>query len=423
MVLAIALLAASAAASVPAVWLGLECFAALLPLRRRTLPQSQCRPRVAIVVPAHNEADVIAKSLDSIRPQLVEGDRLIVVADNCTDSTAERAFAHGAHVWPRRDEVRRGKGHAIQHAIERLIEDPPDVVICIDADCIARAGAIDILARAAVHNERPIQAAFIMHEARAAGVLGAVSAFAVLVKNYVRPRGLQRLGLPCLITGSGIAYPWHVLKKVVHPGADIVEDMRYTVDLALAGYAPLPCLEAEVHSQLPSQRDSFISQRTRWEHGHLQVLSAECPRLIKAFFLTGSVSALALALELLVPPLSMFVPLFFLAGAIIIGASASLGAVAPATLWLSSAALFMTGLGFAWHKFGRRILAARQLASIPHYMMTKLPIYTRFFTHRQSAWVRTARDGELAALRVDHAQVPGPIGTPDALPRRVPSEG
>src|SRR5262249_23597102 len=73
-----------------------ECLAALLPGRRPAPVPDAPRPCCAVLIPAHNEEAGIGRTLDSVRPQLRPGDRLLVVADNCNDRTAEAARAHGA---------------------------------------------------------------------------------------------------------------------------------------------------------------------------------------------------------------------------------------------------------------------------------------------------------------------------------------
>ena len=79
--------------------------------------------------------------------QLEPGDRLLVVADNCTDHTAAVARAAGAEVLERRDAERRGKGYALAAGVDTLRAGPPDVVVIVDADCRPAAGAIDRLVR------------------------------------------------------------------------------------------------------------------------------------------------------------------------------------------------------------------------------------------------------------------------------------
>ena len=255
--------------------LAVECWLSLLPLRRNSVPLMSAPPRIAVVVPAYNEEDRVATAIRCIQNQVGADVPVIVIADNCDDATAERARAAGAIVWPRVDPDRRGKGYALNFAVERLTASPPDVVVFIDADCLPEPNCIATLTQLAHHHQRPVQAAYAMHAPESGGTLSHISAFAVHVKNVVRPRGLQRLGLPCMLNGSGMAFPWKVLETVRFPDGHIAEDTRITTDLANAGFAPMPCMEVQVSSELPTQRTGFMSQRTRWEHGHLSMIFFE----------------------------------------------------------------------------------------------------------------------------------------------------
>ena len=91
---------------VPLAVLAVECLAALLPARPS--PDGP-RPSCAVLVPAHDEEAGLPATLAALWPQLEAGDRLLVVADNCTDRTAAVARAAGAEVLERRDPDRRGK--------------------------------------------------------------------------------------------------------------------------------------------------------------------------------------------------------------------------------------------------------------------------------------------------------------------------
>ena len=78
------------------------------------------RGSVAVLMPAHNESRLIAETIRSVAPQLRSGDRLIVVADNCSDNTAAIAAAEGAEVVIRNDSVRRGKGYALDRGVLQI---------------------------------------------------------------------------------------------------------------------------------------------------------------------------------------------------------------------------------------------------------------------------------------------------------------
>ena len=101
------------------------------------------RPPLAVLVPAHNESAHLAPTLANLQAQLAPGDRLLVVADNCDDDTAECARRAGAEVVERHDRSRRGKGYALAHGVAHLSRCPPGMVLVVDADCQLSPGALE----------------------------------------------------------------------------------------------------------------------------------------------------------------------------------------------------------------------------------------------------------------------------------------
>lgn len=352
------------------------------------------RPSMAVIVPAHNEASGIAATLADLLAQRGPGDRILVVADNCTDATAQIAREAGAEVTERFDALRRGKGYALDHGLRHLAPAPPEVVLIVDADCRIAEGALQRLARRATAEQRPIQASYLMRAPAGAGVGLRIATFAMVVKNRVRPLGSAWLGLPCQLTGSGMAFPWAVLQRVSLASGHIVEDMQLGTELALAGAAPRFEPDAQVMGEFPLSSAGAATQRTRWEHGHLQVLLGQAPRLLARGVRRADLAAMALAADLLVPPLALLV-MALCAALGLSGLAAALGAsTVPLASALAALAAVGAGVGLAWWRFGRHTLALADLLRVPFYMAGKLPVYLGFVVARQSEWVRTRRRGE-----------------------------
>ena len=397
---------------IPIALFALECVLAFFagPPRRRFA--SATRPRIAVLIPAHNEEMGIQQSLASVIPQLAPGDRVVVIADNCTDQTADRARVAGAEVVERFDPERRGKGYALDFGIkalnssvspntpgavggERLL---PDVVIFVDADCRVETGAFDELAGTAAESNRPAQAVCLTQTAARPSPTDRLSAFAVCVKSRVRPLGLHRVGLPCLLIGQGMALPWAVLHDVSLFSGNIVEDLQMGIDLTLAGHPPIFCPAARVTSILPSHPSAAVTQRTRWEHGHLNAIVTQVPRLLVKGLLGGHVSTLAVALEISVPPISFLVGFWFILSLAALGTAVSLHEFVPVFAVVAGWLLLAIGVLLAWVRFGRDLISFSTMLSIPFYVLRKLPIYGAFFQKRETSWVRTAREGELASV-------------------------
>jgi len=185
-------------AALAVMWPSLVFFVECLCARSRgeLLVTNGSRPRIAVLVPAHDEETTIAATVAALRADLAETDRLLVVADNCSDGTAKAAAAAGAEIVERHDPSRHGKGYALAFGVEHLSKLPPDVVVIVDADCRVSANGLEQLARVAAQTGRPIQAEYLLTLPPKPDARSALSGLAFLVRNLVRPRGLHRLGLP-----------------------------------------------------------------------------------------------------------------------------------------------------------------------------------------------------------------------------------
>ncbi|MEO6435317.1 MAG: glycosyltransferase family 2 protein, partial [Tepidisphaeraceae bacterium] len=387
----IVLWAVAVALLVPAAVFCVEILASLLP--RRRFASTSARPRVAVLTPAHNEQNILGPTLGALKKQLNDGDLALVVADNCDDGTAALARDKGIEVVERTDADQVGKGFALAFGLDALKDRAFDILIVLDADCELEPGAIDALAKQVASTGRPAQAVYLMESPPQPTPRDRVSTWAFMVKNLVRPLGLTRLGLPCPLTGTGMAFPREALTKVSIASSNLVEDMQLGLDLALAGAAPRLCPEARVIGRLPTNSSDALVQRRRWEHGHLHTLLRQAPRLAILGLARGRPAALAMALDLIVPPLSLLLVLLMgsiaLAGLGHLLLDASRG---PAmTLMIGTGAVIGSML-LAWLKFGRQCLPARALPGIVSYVAWKLPMYAMFLVRPERKWVRTARE-------------------------------
>jgi cellulose synthase/poly-beta-1,6-N-acetylglucosamine synthase-like glycosyltransferase len=383
---------------VPVAVLAVEVLVALTQ-RAGNAQWARERLRVAVIMPAHNETLVIARTLRALLPQLQASDRLIVVADNCADDTADVARKERAQVIERTDPIRRGKGYALDFGVRHLESDPPDVVIFVDADCQVAEGSIDQLVGLCGVTGRPVQALYLMNAPEGAGLKTRIAQFAWVVKNQVRPSGLHGLGLPCQLMGTGMAFPWSCISSATLATNHIVEDLKLGLDLARAGLPPVFCPAALVTSEFPTSSEGIQQQRRRWEHGHLGMILAEAPRMLLTAVMRLNPGLAALALDLSVPPLALLVMLI---GALwILSAVFYLLTRAQIPLDVATAEVFLVAAAvlLSWARYGRRILSISDLALSMVYAVSKVPLYARFLVARQRAWVRSDRDRKPPASR------------------------
>jgi cellulose synthase/poly-beta-1,6-N-acetylglucosamine synthase-like glycosyltransferase len=352
-------------------------------------------PSVVVLVPAHNEAAIIAATVAHLARSLPPRSRLLVVADNCSDETAALARAAGATVVERTDPDQRGKGFALEFGFRSLENCPPDVVIVMDADCRAEPGALECIARVAVAANRPVQAVYEMRLPESAEPLNErlrIAAFAWRVKNYIRPLGLAQIGLPCNLTGAGMALPFALALKA-HVGTDeIVEDLVLGLEFARDGSPPLFAPQALIHSRFPANHEGQESQRTRWETGHIQTIFHRLPSLVATAIAQRNVALLSMCADTAVPPL-VSLALALLACTLVMSiAWLLLGVVAPLLMSAFTLGLLAVGVLCAWHLAGRDLVSLGDLRHIVGYVLGKPALYFGILLGRKLEWVRTRRD-------------------------------
>jgi cellulose synthase/poly-beta-1,6-N-acetylglucosamine synthase-like glycosyltransferase len=204
--------------------------------------------------------------------------------------------------------------------------------------------------------------------------------------------GLNALGVPCLLMGTGMAFPWPVIVRSDLETGHLVEDMVLGLELAARGDCPRFLPEACVRSALPPSLEGQKSQRTRWETGHLQVIRQYVPQLMRQAAARADYRLLALALHAAVPPLALLVAMLLVTtcanGLVALAGGPALG------FKLSGLATCAAGLVFTvyWITAGRDLLSFRELLSVPGYAVSKLSIYKRALSGKRIEWVRSKRD-------------------------------
>ena len=351
--------------------------------------------RVAVLVPAHNESVNVIPTIECLKRQLGPGDRLLVIADNCSDDTAALARAAGAQVAERQDAQLRGKGYALAFGVDYLRADPPEVVMVVDADCVVSDGAVRCIAQHCQATGKPAQMLNLMSNGDGASLKLRVLEFAMLMKNLVRPLGSFHLGRACHLMGTGMALPWALMSTAKLATGHITEDMKLGVDLAVAGHAPQFLPQIRVSSAFPQDTGVAKVQKSRWEHGHLATLTEELPGLLAEAFKSGKPALIVMALDLLIPPVAFYFLLLAVAEFLVVLAAAFWPVWLPAAALLSMSVLaFCLAIGLTWWGFGRHLLSARELMTTPLYALWKLPVYVAYFLKKRSGWVRTKRESE-----------------------------
>ena len=371
--------------------------------------------RLVVLVPAHDEEQLIGACLDSLRAQSYPSElfRIVVVADNCGDRTEEVAGAAGAEVMVRSSGPEaRGKGQALRWAMDAILStSAPDAVVVVDADSVCDPGMLTALQRDLVSGHDVVQADYSL-AADAGSPRSELVAAAFLLFHRVRFTGRARLGMAANLVGNGMLFSRRVLEQ--HPWSAFtgVEDLEFSIQLRLAGIETRFARGARITGPGPASRAGAVRQRMRWEGGRFHAVKTYLWPLIRAAAARRDARLLDAALDLATPPLSLLC-MALAAGLAITGAAALLR-IEPAWAMLPWLVGLVSVAGFV--VIGLCVIGAPRstwlaLFKAPAFLAWKLITYVRLTRGFDAGvWHRTDRAGEAqppaGPQRVDVVGVP-----------------
>ena len=371
---------------------------------RRAVPAAPSAPLLlAVIVPAHDEALVLAGTLASLTSQNYPAEcfQIVVVADNCTDSTAAIARSAGTTVLERTSQTERGKGYALNHAVSHLLAQPmiPDAFIIIDADTQAAPNFLKHMSARISQDKDPRgygawQGRYGVLNAND-GWRAALMTAAFDLVNHVKPLGRDTLGLSAGLKGNGMAFTAALAAALPWPGGSLTEDLDYGLELARrfnlrVQYVP----EARVEAQMPATAAQAASQRKRWEQGRFGLVRERALPLLGEGLRRRSLLLLDAAFDLLTPPLAELGALALaFAGLTAFGLAAHL--LPHPGLWIGTAAFGPLGLT-VYILGGLRVAGAgpeayAALIRAPFYAVWKLTLLLSSRKKNTKEWVRTER--------------------------------
>ena len=351
------------------------------------------RLKFDFVVPAHNEEAGIAETVKSLRavdyPERFY--RVLVVADNCRDQTAEKAREAGAIVLVRNDSKRRGKGYALAHAFELALRDRiADAVVVIDADTTVSPNLLKAFAARIEAGAHAVQAEYAVRNPNASWRTR-LMVVALALFHGVRSHARERFHVSAGLRGNGMAFSRQLLEEVPHDAFSLVEDLEYGIRLGLAGHRVYYAGEARVYGEMVSTEEAARSQRRRWEGGRLEIARAHARELIAKGFRQRDPILLDLAADVLVPPLTYI----FLATAVgffvSVAWSMHFSAVA-AYAWGLALYFVLFYVARGWVLSGTGVRGLTALAHAPVFIVWKLGLALTRPRHAKGEWVRTTRE-------------------------------
>ncbi len=343
--------------------------------------------RFLVLVPAHDEELVIGHCLEAIEADRRPGDRVLVVADRCSDSTAKIARGFGATVLERGPDDEPGRAAARQAGLEHVRELDWDAVLMLDADSVISPGFFDLCERAMATGAGAVQARSESKQGRTLATEASLAAFTL--QGITVPRGRDRLGVSVRLRGTGMAIRRELALSHTFR-APASEDLFFTLDLLLDGVRCRHVDGARLRSEGESTWGSFGGQKVRYEAGRMAAARAYVPRLLRRALRQRDASCLEAAWFLATPP--------FAIGALSLVVGLALAAVAQA--WLVAAIVgaallalaLVVATGLIQARAGLRTWLA--LLAAPWYLVWKAVVQLRALAsvlRRDEHYAPTAR--------------------------------
>lgn len=247
--------------------------------------------RIAVCIAARNEEAVLPHLLDSIRDQTCHADTY-VIADNCTDNTAEAASAHGATVYERQNRHEIGKGYALSALWEHMRADGVytdyDAFLILDADNLLAENYIAEMTKTMAEGYRVVTG---FRNTKNFGDNWITAGYGLwfLHESVHRNGSRSILGTSCAVSGTGFCVSrallderggWHY--------HTLTEDLEFWTDTVIRGERIGYCPDAVLYDEQPDGFADSVRQRVRWVQGGIQVSLRYGGGLLRRMFAKGS---------------------------------------------------------------------------------------------------------------------------------------
>jgi cellulose synthase/poly-beta-1,6-N-acetylglucosamine synthase-like glycosyltransferase len=289
------------------IYLWFLALAGLWPQKKKKQANHSLLNKFIVIVPAHNESKVIKRTLDSIKkldyPE--KKYKTVVVADNCSDDTADIVKNRGVTCLERVDSEKKGKGFALQWVFNHINGEEYDAVVIIDADTLVETDFLRVMNQLLCAGEKAIQGYYDVLDPEKSPI-ASLSYLGFVLNRNLRYKGRSRLGWSSNLLGNGMCFSREVVEKFEWDGTSIVEDIEYEMRLVLNGIRVVFAPEAKVYAEIPDSFKNSKVQRARWDLGKIQVRNKYLFKLVNEGIRQSKLIYFDCALELLIPPYSLF---------------------------------------------------------------------------------------------------------------------
>ena len=257
---------------------------ALIQFKEKPLIKNK-KHKFMMILPAHNEASVIGALVESLQAldypkELYD---IYVIADNCTDNTAQIAKNLGAIVYERFDEKRKTKGFAMQWFLNQKIKENADYdAFCVfDADNVVDKNFLNAMNKKLCQGEEIVQGYRDIKNPADSWISAGYALFYWMMNRFYH-LARYNLGLSPLINGTGFMVDFNLIKPTGWDTITLTEDIEFSLKNIAKGRKLGWATDAIVYDEQPTSFKQSWSQRSRWTVGHMQCLKVYTGQLYKA---------------------------------------------------------------------------------------------------------------------------------------------
>jgi cellulose synthase/poly-beta-1,6-N-acetylglucosamine synthase-like glycosyltransferase len=269
--------------TISSYWLIISFFG----LKKAThLPTNEPQKRFLILIPAHNEETVIGHLVENLikldYPQSLY--EICVIADNCTDATADIARNFGVTVFEHTNlpDEKKGKPHAIKYALDKIgnqLTNKFDALVIFDADNLVTLNYLKEMNNHLLNGEKLLQC-YIDTKNPDDNFITLGYATNYFYMNRAWQLAKYKLGLGNAIGGTGFCVDTQVIKKIGWTAESLTEDLEFTMQCLLHGIRATWCHHARIYDEKPTNFRASCVQRLRWARGHWAICFKYSGRLL-----------------------------------------------------------------------------------------------------------------------------------------------
>ena len=354
---------------------------------------------IAILIPAHNESGglrpVLERCMALDYPKELYS--VTVIADNCTDSTAQIARECGVTSLERFDDVKRGKGRALEWAIPQVLEHHPDALMILDADCYLDPKSLNACDFELSKGHHAIQIPNLVSNTDAS-FHSYCQSLARTMENLLFYWPKTKLGLSSFLLGTGMVLHREILERLPWNCCGLAEDFEYSIRIIANHVKPIFVGDAGLASPFPVNAEQLATQRTRWVFGGIQTLWSSFGQLLYQGVFKHNFIALDAAVSMLYisrPAVFCQVALSGLIGTMCFFLIPSLWSNLLLAIFLGAVAIYMTYVMIGVFTLGLTWRRVKLLLCIPLFVIKYFVIVTKsILVSHPTEWERTPRNRE-----------------------------